>query len=218
METTLEKIRFIESDAVSRKGVKIKALGSTVIGKKGQPVTRATSLQTTYPCGCVQVQHLFCGAVQHRLNESFEDYNRRQAEHSYHVELCPLHRKIFDKQMRQKEFIELRCQCLRIIRETITGDHDQTVYGTLSNLSSKICALPDTPTVRSTFKGIIGYRLWLQEQGRGTESFLEEALHDLAECIENRDQTWYAPRTESYVKYYKPQNNPYENRIDQNRR
>lgn len=28
-----------------------KALGSTVIGKKGQPVTRATSLQTTYPAG-----------------------------------------------------------------------------------------------------------------------------------------------------------------------
>ena len=53
METTLEKIRFIESDAVPRKGVKIKALGSTVAGKKGQSVTRATSLQTTYSCGCV---------------------------------------------------------------------------------------------------------------------------------------------------------------------
>ena len=185
----LEKVRFIESEAVPKDGAKCESL--------------STSIQITHACGCVLTQHFACGHTEHKGDDCPGDYNRRQAERAYFVQLCPEHEVLFRKQMQQKEFIELRCHCFRLIRETIEVDKNHADYmEILAALSSKVCALEDSVPVRDTFKGIIGYHTWLVEQRCFPGSFIEDTLHDLRECIRNHAEEWYAPRTSGYVKYY----------------
>ena len=43
---TLDKVRFIESDAVPKEGASIKSL--------------STSIEITHACGCVLVEHFAC--------------------------------------------------------------------------------------------------------------------------------------------------------------
>lgn len=79
---TLDKVRFIESDAVPKEGASIKSL--------------STSIEITHTCGCVLVEHLACGQTSRMADETAERYERRQAERKYFVRLCPEHRAQFD--------------------------------------------------------------------------------------------------------------------------
>lgn len=74
---TLDKVRFVESDAVPKEGAKIETL--------------STSIKITHACGCVLVEHFACGHTPRRPDESDESYQRRQAERKYYVKLCPEH-------------------------------------------------------------------------------------------------------------------------------
>lgn len=85
---TLDKVRFIESDAVPKEGAKIDAL--------------STSIRITHACGCVLVEHFACGRTAQRPDDTGESYARRQAERKYHVELCPEHRAQLDELIRKK--------------------------------------------------------------------------------------------------------------------
>lgn len=78
----LDKVRFIESDAVPKEGASIKSL--------------STSIEITHTCGCVLVEHFAYGRTPRRLDETPESYERRQAERKYYAELCPEHQAQFD--------------------------------------------------------------------------------------------------------------------------
>jgi len=78
---TLDKVRFVESDAVPKENAKIETL--------------STSIKITHACGCVLVEHFACGHTPCRSEETLISYERRQAERQYFVELCPEHEKIF---------------------------------------------------------------------------------------------------------------------------
>ena len=81
---TLDKVRFVESDAVPKEGAKIETL--------------STSIKITHACGCVLVEHFACGHTPRRPDESDESYQRRQAPRKYFVKLCPEHEKQLNRQ------------------------------------------------------------------------------------------------------------------------
>lgn len=85
----LDKVRFIESDAVPKEGASVKSL--------------STSIEITHACGCVLVEHFAYGWTPHRPDESDESYQRRQAERKYYVKLCPEHQAQFDAQSSKTE-------------------------------------------------------------------------------------------------------------------
>lgn len=74
---TLDKVRFIESDAVPKEGASVKSL--------------STSIEITHACGCVLVEHFAYGRTPRRPDETPESYERRQARRKYYVKLCPGH-------------------------------------------------------------------------------------------------------------------------------
>lgn len=83
---TLEKLRFITSDTVRKEDYTLEKL--------------STSLKTTYPCGCMVVQHgPSCGVTARRPDDTDETYARRQAEREFYIELCPEHNALFRQQM-----------------------------------------------------------------------------------------------------------------------
>ena len=84
---TLDKVRFVESDAVPKEGAKIETL--------------STSIEITHTCGCVLVEHFACGRTPRKPDEPDESYQRRQAERKYFVKLCPEHQVQFDEQIHQ---------------------------------------------------------------------------------------------------------------------
>ncbi|BBL00420.1 hypothetical protein A3BBH6_06560 [Alistipes onderdonkii subsp. vulgaris] len=86
--STLDKVRFIESDAVPKEGASVKSL--------------STSIEITHACGCVLVEHFACGRTPRRPDETSESYERRQAERKYFVKLCSEHRMQFDEQISKK--------------------------------------------------------------------------------------------------------------------
>ncbi|WP_462354493.1 hypothetical protein [Alistipes timonensis] len=86
---TLDKVRFVESDAVPKEGAKIETL--------------STSIEITHTCGCVLVEHFAYGWMPRKPDESDESYQRRQAERKYYVKLCPEHQAQFDAQSSKTE-------------------------------------------------------------------------------------------------------------------
>lgn len=86
---TLDKVRFIESDAVPKEGASIKSL--------------STSIEITHACGCVLVEHFACGRTPRMVDETAERYERRQAERKYFIKLCPEHQVQFDEQISKTE-------------------------------------------------------------------------------------------------------------------
>lgn len=80
----LDKVRFIESDAVPKEGASIKTL--------------CTSIEITHACGCMLVEHFACGRTPRMADETAERYERRQAQRKYFAQLCPEHEKQFNRQ------------------------------------------------------------------------------------------------------------------------
>lgn len=79
---TLDKLRFFESDAVPKNGVKVECL--------------STSLKFTLACGCVLVEHYASGPIERKPSETVESYHIRHAHQKYHVELCSEHHRQLD--------------------------------------------------------------------------------------------------------------------------
>lgn len=92
-DNILNKLRFVESDAVPKDGANVEPSG--------------TSLRITHKCGCIIMQHQFCGKVLQGANESPEDYERRQAERAYFVEMCPKHLAEYYERLKQSKSEEL---------------------------------------------------------------------------------------------------------------
>lgn len=84
MDTTLDKVRFIGSDAVPQEGASVKSL--------------STSIEIRYACGCVLMEHFAYGRTPCRSGESDERYERRQAPRKCFVKLCPEHEKQLNRQ------------------------------------------------------------------------------------------------------------------------
>ena len=79
---TLDRVRFIESDAVPKEDASVKSL--------------STSIEITHTCGCVLAEHFAYERTSRMADETVENYQRRQAERKYFVKLCSEHRAQFD--------------------------------------------------------------------------------------------------------------------------
>lgn len=88
-DSILEKLRFVKSDAVPKNGAKIEPSG--------------TSVRITHKCGCLIMQHVFCGLVVQYAKETPENYKRRQAERAYFVEMCPQHLAQYNEYLKRTE-------------------------------------------------------------------------------------------------------------------
>lgn len=87
---TLDKVQFIQSDAVPKEDYTLEEL--------------STSLKTTYTCGCMVVQHgPSCGVTALRPDDTDETYARRQAEREFFIELCPEHNALFRQQVAKRQ-------------------------------------------------------------------------------------------------------------------
>lgn len=82
MDTTLDKVRFIESDSVPKEGASVKSL--------------STSIEISHTCGCVFVEHFAYERTPRGPDETPESYERRQAERKYFIKLCPKHQAQFN--------------------------------------------------------------------------------------------------------------------------
>lgn len=186
---TLDKLHFIESDAVPKEGATCEPL--------------STSIQITHCCGCKLTQHFADGHARHRDDDTPGDYERRQSERAYSVELCPEHEKAFLRKKRNDP-VSLRERCIDLIWEYILQAEDKDVSTLFFHLAPKLRLLPLTAAVVDTFRGIIGFDCWLRAEERpdATTAFLMDALHDVQECIAYHDKGWYSPRTSSYMEYF----------------
>lgn len=186
---TLNKLHFVESDAVPKEGAKIENL--------------STSIKITHACGCVLTQHFACGQTPRRPDDTDECYERRQAERAYFVELCPEHEKDF-LQRKKTDPAELRERCIDLIWDYIQRAGSQDVSNLFFHLAPKLRLLPFTDAVVDTFRGIIGFDCWLRtnERADATTAFLTDAMHDVQECLHYYEEEWYSPRTDSYKEHF----------------
>lgn len=106
--------------------------------------------------------------------------------------------------MKESEFIQLKQHCFEVVKKAVDLQKDIDLSLMFSEQWDRIEKLPDTEDVRNTFKGIIGYNTWLHDKSRPKDGFVWDVLHDLTECERNYMEEWYSPRTNPYVKYYKP--------------
>ena len=98
----------------------------------------------------------------------------------------------------------LRERCLSLVRMELKACYKSELLDEYTALTLQHRMLPGIPLVEETYMGIIGYFNYLQKNGWDTMLFLQDALHDLAECLHFERKDGYIPRTAGYVKFYEP--------------
>ena len=90
----VDKLRFLESDAVPKEGAKFENIG--------------TSVKITHRCGCVLIHHLAAGVpTTVSKSENAEKYEILRCERQYHIELCDKHKKeLYDLKLDNYEQIK----------------------------------------------------------------------------------------------------------------
>lgn len=106
--------------------------------------------------------------------------------------------------MNTNEVIELRKECINTVKAEIRKlDFEDLIYE-FADLANEIKSLPtDNESVIKTYKGIIGYKKWLEQNGKEREHFLDIAFLDLIECLNNYKEPWYSPQTQRFVEFHK---------------
>lgn len=98
----------------------------------------------------------------------------------------------------------LRERCLSLVRTEFKDCYNGELLDEYITLTRQHRMLPAVPLVEETYRGIIGYYNYMQKNGWDTTLFLQDALHDLAECLHFERKDGYSPRTAGYVKFYEP--------------
>lgn len=98
----------------------------------------------------------------------------------------------------------LRERCLSLVQVELKACYKGELLDEFTALTLQHRMLPGIPLVEKTYKGIIGYYNYLQKDGWDTMLFLQDALHDLAECLHIERKDGYSPRSAGYVKFYEP--------------
>lgn len=98
----------------------------------------------------------------------------------------------------------LRERCLSLVRTELKAKYKAELFDEYVALTLHHRMLPAVPLVEQTYKGIIGYYNYLQQNGSDTTLFLHDALHDLTECLHFERSDGYSPRTAAYAEFYEP--------------
>ena len=98
------------------------------------------------------------------------------------------------------DFSVLRERCLALVRAALKAKYNAELFDEYVALTLQHRMLPAVPLVEQTYKGIIGYYNYLGKEGCNTTQFLQDALHDLAECLHFERSDGYSPRTAGYVR------------------
>lgn len=104
--------------------------------------------------------------------------------------------------MSLSDFSVLRERCLSRVRSELWAHYKGELIDEYDNLTLQHRMLPAVPLVEETYKGILGYHSYLQQQGDVPLQFLHDALHDLTECLHLERSDQYSPRTAFFVTYY----------------
>lgn len=104
--------------------------------------------------------------------------------------------------MSLSDFSVLREHCLSLVRSELKAHYKGELLDEYIALTLQHRMLPAVPPVEETYRGILGYHRYLQQQGNVPAEFLQDALHDLTECLHFERKEGYSPRTAGYVKFY----------------
>lgn len=104
--------------------------------------------------------------------------------------------------MSLSDFSVLRERCLSIVRAELKAHYKGELLDEYIALTLQHRMLPAVPLVEETYKGIIGNYNYENQKGDIPDGFLQDALHDLTECLHFERTDGYSPRTSSYVKFY----------------
>lgn len=104
--------------------------------------------------------------------------------------------------MSLSDYSLLRESCLSLVRAELKAKYSAELFDEYVALTLQHRMLPAVPLVEETYKGIIGYYNYLQQNSCDTTPFLQDALHDLAECLHFQRSDGYSPRTAGYVHFY----------------
>lgn len=101
------------------------------------------------------------------------------------------------------DFSVLRERCLALVRSELKTHYNGELFDEYVALTAQHRMLPAVPLVADTYRGILGYRLYLQQHGlEPDKSFLLDALHDLTECLHYKRTDGYSPRLCGYIGYF----------------
>lgn len=87
----------------------------------------------------------------------------------------------------------------------MAGD-DKLREGFMNGLELEFRALPMCDETIHTLQGIYGFLHHCEETRTPRTMFVNNALHDLRECVDHRTEKWFAPRLSRFVGYV-PKNN-----------
>lgn len=104
--------------------------------------------------------------------------------------------------MSLSDFSVLREHCLSLVRKELKARYKEELLDEYISLTLQHRMLPAIPLVEETYKGIIGFHKYLLKNGWNTTLFLQDTLHDLAECLHFERKDSYSPRTAGYTKFY----------------
>lgn len=89
MYSMLDKLRFIESDAVPGENAVIETL--------------STSVKITHRCGCILVRHFAADRPLSAVSVRPDMAKELQARRENHIAFCPAHQKAFDEFVKQAD-------------------------------------------------------------------------------------------------------------------
>lgn len=101
------------------------------------------------------------------------------------------------------DFSVLRERCLALVRSELKTHYNGELFDEYVALTAQHRMLLAVPLVADTYRGILGYHLYLQQHGSEPDkSFLLDALHDLTGCLHYQRDDGYSPRTNAYIQYF----------------
>lgn len=106
--------------------------------------------------------------------------------------------------MEKEEYKQLTAEVMQAIKKAMAGDDD--LKETFANgLELEFWALPMQNETILTLQGIYGFLRHCDDTRTPRTMFVNNALHDLRECVDHYTETWFAPRLSRFATY-KPQN------------
>lgn len=104
--------------------------------------------------------------------------------------------------MSLSDFSVLRERCFSLVRAELKAHYKGELIEDIITLTQVHRMLPAVPLLENTYRGILGYHRYLQQQGDVPIEFFQNALHDLTKSVHFDRKDGFIPRTADYVKFY----------------
>lgn len=106
--------------------------------------------------------------------------------------------------MKKEEYKKLTKCVMDAVKNAMAGD-DELRAAFANGLEPEFRALPKHKETIRTLQGIYGFLRHCDDTKTPRTMFVNNALHDLRECVNNYTEGWFSPRLSRFVGYV-PQN------------